>query len=303
MGGQILDFSSKAAQLSVELGRLRVEIEGQVHHFLPDQLQSVVISAQGTTFTQAAAACLAKAGVAMVCCDEKHTPVGILQPLDQNTTTAERIALQAELSLPLKKRLWQQLIQAKLNAQGQVLRLAGKNDAGLLAMATEVRSGDPDNLEGQGARRYWQRLFEHGGFRRVPGGESPAPNSALNYGYAVLRSMTVRGICAAGLHPAFGLHHHNRYDSFRLASDLMEPYRPLIDLQVWRMGGAELKTLKPADKRKLIEALQGSVKTTKQRYQLPELVQRLCESLAQVILGNKRKLWIPGLLLDDGERQ
>jgi CRISPR-associated protein Cas1 len=300
MSGQILDFSSKSAKLSVDLGRLRVEIEDDVHHFLPEQLQSVVVAAQGTTFTQAAAACLAKAGVAMVCCDEKHMPVGIMQPLAQNTTTAERIARQAELTLPQKKRLWQQIIRAKLKAQGQVLQLTGGTDAGLFAMAAEVRSGDPNNLEGQGARRYWQRLFDCVVFRRVPGGDHPAPNSALNYGYAVLRSITVKGICATGLHPAFGLHHHNRYDSFRLASDLMEPYRPLVDLQVWRMGGANLGSLQPAEKREIIASLQGSVATAGQCYQLPELVQRLCESLAQVALGKNRKLWLPELSLIDG---
>jgi hypothetical protein len=163
--------------------------------------------------------------------NEKHLPAAMLLPLSTHSTQTERFARQAAVSLPTRKRAWQQIVQAKLRAQARLLEETTGADQGLHVMAGRVRSGDPDNLEAQAARVYWPALFgkEASGeaFRRDPEGEGI--NVHLNYGYAVLRAIVARALCASGLHPSLGVHHHNRYDTFCLADDLMEPFRPLVD--------------------------------------------------------------------------
>jgi CRISPR-associated protein Cas1 len=196
------------------------------------EVSAVLMSAYGLSLSQAALAALARHNVAVVTCDERRMPVGMLLPLVAHSTQAERFAVQVELGAPRRKRLWQQIVQAKLRAQAQVLELLGRPKVGLAEMAARVGSGDPDNVEAQGAQRYWRAMFGEFEFRRSR--EGPPPNHALNYGYAALRGLVSRAICGSGLHPSLGLHHHNRYDAFALASDLMEPFRPWVDLAVAR---------------------------------------------------------------------
>ena len=193
-------------------------------------------------FTQAVLAGLAAAGGMLIVSNEKHLPAAMLLPLSTHSTQTERFARQAAVSLPTRKRAWQQIVQAKLRAQARLLEETTGGDAGLRLMAGKVRSGDPDNLEAQAARIYWQALFGKGAlgepFRRDPEGEGI--NVHLNYGYAVLRAIVARALCAAGLHPSLGVHHHNRYDTFCLADDLMEPFRPLVDRVVARLRRSSL---------------------------------------------------------------
>jgi CRISPR-associated protein Cas1 len=172
--------------------------------------------------------------------NEKHLPAAMMLPLSTHSTQTERFARQAAVSLPTRKRAWQQIVQAKLRAQARLLEEVTGKDWALGLMAGKVRSGDPDNLEAQAARIYWQALFGKEGassaagtFRRDPEGEGI--NLFLNYGYAVLRAIVARALCASGLHPSLGVHHHNRYDTFCLADDLMEPFRPLVDRVVARI--------------------------------------------------------------------
>jgi CRISPR-associated protein Cas1 len=172
--------------------------------------------------------------------NEKHLPTAMMLPLSTHSTQTERFARQAAVSVPTRKRAWQQIVQAKLRAQAGLLEELRGKDWGIGLMAGKVRSGDPDNLEAQAARIYWQALFGKEGtdapgqaFRRDPEGEGI--NLHLNYGYAVLRAIVARALCASGLHPSLGVHHHNRYDTFCLADDLMEPFRPLVDRVVSRI--------------------------------------------------------------------
>jgi CRISPR-associated protein Cas1 len=191
----------------------------------------LVTSHPQISFTQAALAGLAAAGGMLIVSNEKHLPAAMLLPLSTHSTQTERFARQAAVSLPTRKRAWQQIVQAKLRAQARLLEETTGADQGLRVMAAKVRSGDPDNLEAQAARIYWPALLGKDAsgepFRRDPEGEGI--NVHLNYGYAVLRAIVARALCASGLHPSLGVHHHNRYDTFCLADDLMEPFRPLVD--------------------------------------------------------------------------
>ena len=200
----------------------------------------LVTSHPQISFTQAVLAGLAAAGGMFIVSNEKHLPAAMMLPLSTHSTQTERFARQAAVSLPTRKRAWQQIVQAKLRAQARLLEEVTGKDWGLGLMAGKVRSGDPDNLEAQAARIYWQALFGEEGtgvpgeaFRRDPEGEGI--NLHLNYGYAVLRAIVARALCASGLHPSLGVHHHNRYDTFCLADDLMEPFRPLVDRVVARI--------------------------------------------------------------------
>jgi CRISPR-associated protein Cas1 len=202
----------------------------------------LVTSHPQISFTQAVLSGLAAAGGMFIVSNEKHLPAAMLLPLSTHSTQTERFARQAAVPLPTRKRAWQQVVQAKLRAQARLLEETTGADQGLRQMAGRVRSGDPDNLEAQAARIYWQALFGKNAsgeaFRRDP--EGGGVNVHLNYGYAVLRAIVARALCASGLHPSLGVHHHNRYDTFCLADDLMEPFRPLVDRVVARLRRSAL---------------------------------------------------------------
>jgi CRISPR-associated protein Cas1 len=204
----------------------------------------LVTSHPQISFTQAVLAGLAAAGSMFIVSNEKHLPAAMLLPLSTHSTQTERFARQAGVSLPTRKRAWQQIVQAKLRAQARLLEGTTGADQGLRLIAGKVRSGDPGNLEAQAARIYWQALFGKDAsgkaFRRDPEGEGI--NVHLNYGYAVLRAIVARALCASGLHPSLGVHHHNRYDTFCLADDLMEPFRPLVDRVVVELSRSELRS-------------------------------------------------------------
>ena len=235
MNDRLIDISESAAVLTLENGLLVIHPDGKPKETVPiDEIAAIVTSHRGVVFTQSLVAALGKAGTVLICCDERHLPSSMLLPVESHYTQAERFRAQAEARLPVKKRIWQELVRAKLGMQGEVLRLLHGEDAGMAEMARRVRSGDPDNLEATAAQRYWPRLFGGAAFRRGNAGDQR--NGMLDYGYAVLRAVTARGICASGLHPSLGVNHRNRYNAFCLADDLMEPLRPLRRLARCRHG-------------------------------------------------------------------
>ena len=162
-------------------------------------------------------------------------------------------------------------------------------------MAARVKSGDPGNLEGQAARRYWPALFDNPGFRRNP--DLPDQNKNLNYGYAVLRAIVARAICAAGLHPSLGIHHHNRYDAFALADDLMEPFRPIVDRAVvaWLRENGPLEELTPKAKAALIQPLMGRFTVKGEERSLFDIAARTAVSLTKLFAGTAKTLALPQL--------
>ena len=193
----------------------------------------VVLDNKQITITQGALEAMLENNCAVITCDSNHMPVGLLLPLVGNTTQNERFREQLDASLPLRKQLWQQTMQQKIRNQAAVLNLCSNAETKCMqAWANDVRSGDPDNYEARAAVYYWKNLFGHiPGFIRER--EGVAPNNLLNYGYAILRAVVARSLVASGLLPTLGIHHHNKYNAYCLADDIMEPYRPYVDRLVY----------------------------------------------------------------------
>lgn len=189
----------------------------------------VVLDNRRITITTGAMEALLANNCAIITCDSTDLPVGLMLPLCGNTTQSERFRTQINASLPLKKQLWQQTVRQKILNQATVLsKNTGAIVKNMQAWANEVRSGDPDNLEARAAAYYWRNLFPTlPNF--VRGREGDPPNNLLNYGYAILRACVARGLVGSGLLPTLGIHHHNRYNAYCLADDIMEPYRPYVD--------------------------------------------------------------------------
>jgi CRISPR-associated protein Cas1 len=291
MTDRVLDISEQPARLSIRNGLLIVESGGEERAAIPcEELAAVVIGHRQVSLTQAVLSELAKAGALLVTCDEKFQPASMVLPLDAHHAQAERFRRQADLGAAKKKRLWQSVVQAKIRAQAVALERAIGSDEGLRALIARVRSGDPDNVEARAARRYWSRLFEDGTFRRRD--DEDTRNHLLNYGYAVLRSVTARAICGAGLHPSFSLFHSNAANPFGLADDLMEPFRPLVDLIVHAEKKPELSA---EMKHKMISGLLSRYVVEDEERTLPDILVRLAQSLAAVVMGEREKLWLPEL--------
>lgn len=281
MSDRILDISEEAAHLSVRHSNLLIRRNEKPDVTLPLQEVGVVITSHpAISCTAALLAGLSAAGSAIIVCDEKRLPVGMMLPIQGHSVQTERMGQQISAKEPLRKRLWQEVVRSKIHSQAAALKLETGNDGGLALMARRVRSGDPDNIEAQAARRYWGALFDGDGFRRDPSLEGT--NAVLNYGYAVLRAMTARSICGTGLHPSIGLHHHNRYSQFVLADDLMEPFRPVVDRatrDIVATWGADTEVTKEV-KAMLFESLTGRYRLHGEERTLFDIISRLASSLA-----------------------
>lgn len=224
-------LSLKNAQLVVKIPN--AEGDDTVRTIPIEDIGFVILDNPQITITHGTLGALVENNTAVVTCDSRHMPAGLLLPSEGNTTQSERYRNQIEASIPLRKQIWQQTIQAKIRNQAAALeKRRGKKFGNMLAWADDVRSGDSENLEARAAVFYWDNLFavEIDKFRRDPDGDMP--NSMLNYGYAILRAIIARALVGSGLLPTLGVHHRNRYNAYCLADDIMEPYRPYVDLMV-----------------------------------------------------------------------
>ncbi len=216
-------------------------LKEQAERTIPvEDIGVVVLDHRRITITSGALDALLQNNCAVITCNAQGHPAGLLLPLSGNTLQSERFREQIKSSLPLRKQLWQQTIKQKIINQAAVLRSVTGNDEKCMQLWTEqVRSGDPDNIEARAAAHYWQHLFPQlPHFVRAREGEPP--NNLLNYGYAILRAVVARALVGSGLLPTLGIHHHNRYNAYCLADDIMEPYRPYVDrlvLQLIRTNG------------------------------------------------------------------
>jgi CRISPR-associated protein Cas1 len=225
---------TQPSRLSLADGQIVVtRDDGDVRLPIEDVAWLVIDTPQVTLSTALISACM-DAGMVLITTDRTHTPSGMMLPFHRHHRQAEIAALQIAISAPLKKRLWQTIIQTKIANQAAVLTGCGQNASALLAMARLVGSGDPDNTEARAARAYWPRLFVD--FIREDG--SDKRNALLNYGYAVVRSAVARALVATGLLPAFGVNHASITNAFNLADDLVEPFRPFVDRLVLRLTDA-----------------------------------------------------------------
>ena len=255
----------------------------------------VVLDNKQITITQGALSALLENNVAVISCDEHRMPTGLMLPLAGNTTQSERFRHQIEASLPLKKQLWQQTIQAKIANQSAVLRQQRGLECGNMeAWAKQVKSGDSDNLEGRAEAFYWQNLFgDIKGFHRDR--EGIAPNNLLNYGYAILRAVVARSLVGSGMLPTLGIHHHNRYNAYCLADDIMEPYRPFVDKLVAEIvdSGIDISKLTTEIKSKLLSIPVLDVVINGRRSPLMIAVATTTASLYKCYSGEIRKIAYP----------
>ena len=235
-------LSLKNEQLVVKIPQSKSESESESESesmsttTIPiEDIGVVVIDNRQITITSGVIDALLANNCALITCDGKSLPVGLMLPLCGNTTQSERFRYQIDASLPLKKQLWQQTIQAKISNQAEVLAKYTDAEIGCMQVwSKEVKSGDSDNLEGRAAAYYWKKLFGHiTDFNRDR--EGVPPNNLLNYGYAILRAVVARALVSSGMLPTLGIHHHNRYNAYCLADDIMEPYRPYVDELVFNL--------------------------------------------------------------------
>jgi CRISPR-associated protein Cas1 len=289
------------ARLSIRDAQLVIERTQQEQLILPfttpvSEIAVLLLAHPQVTLSQAVLSRIAEAGGSVITIDDKFLPASMQLPVQAHFLQTERFAKQMQLSLPNRKRLWQQIVRAKIRAQGELLKELYGSDAGLVAMSARVRSDDAGNLEAQAARRYWPLVFGDPKFRR--GSEGPDQNRHLDYGYTVLRAAVSRALCAAGLHPSIGLRHKNRYDAFCLAADLMEPFRPVIDRRVvqWIADHDPSAAFNPATKNWIIGATTARYLCDREQRSLFDILMRTANSLAQAITGESREVEIPSLL-------
>ena len=287
-------LSMKNAQLVIRLTDTQTQEE--VTKTVPiEDIGVVVLEDRQITITNGALDALLQNNCAVITCDEKHMPAGMLLPLEGHTVQSERFRMQIEASLPLKKQLWQQTVQAKIRNQASVLkRLSGAETGCMLAWANNVKSGDSENLEGRAAAYYWKLVFPMME-RFVRDREGDAPNNLLNYGYAIVRAVVARALVASGLLPTFGIHHHNRYNAYCLADDIMEPYRPYVDELVIGIleSGADCNELTTDLKRQLLGLPVKEVFIGGQRSPLMVAVTQTTASLVKCFSGELRKIVYP----------
>ena len=294
MIGRIVEVADDRRHLFMHRGFMVVQdTEGERKELgqVPlDDIAAVIANAHGLSYTNNLLVALAERGAPFVLCAANHNAVGMLIAIDGNHHQGKRFDAQLEATKPTTKRLWAEVVRSKLEQQAAALEAMGSPTAPLTALVNKVRSGDPDNIEAQGARRYWGLLFGDK-FRRDQ--DAGGLNAMLNYGYTVLRAATARAVIAAGLHPTLGLHHSNDSNPMRLVDDLMEPFRPVIDLKIWQLrrnGEAEITS---DTKRALVRTLYDDMQTDVGATPVMVCVQKLATSLAQVYLGERDKLDLP----------
>ena len=255
----------------------------------------IIFDNKQITYTSGLMGALVDNNCAIITCGDNRMPIALTLPLDSNTVQSERFQSQIDASLPLKKQLWQQTVQAKISNQAYVLdETRGVIVKNMNAWVDQVKSGDSDNLEGRAAVYYWSNMFPRiDGFRR--GREGDPPNNLLNYGYAILRAIIARALVSSGLLPTFGIHHRNRYNAYCLADDIMEPYRPFVDRLVVDIAdnGEDFSELSKEIKVKLLNIPLLDVIINGQRSPLMVAASQTTSSLARCYLGELRKISYP----------
>ena len=293
--GVVIEIAEDGRHLALDRGFMVVKGDGKEIGRVPlDDLAVLVCTAHGLTYSNNLLLALLERDCAVVLCGRNFSPAAILWPVDGHHVQAQRMRAQAEMTEASKGRLWQVITRAKIRTQGAVLEALGVPAGAFVELAKKVRSGDPENIEAQAARRYWPLLFGTE-FRRDS--DHPGTNGLLNYGYAILRGGTARAVASAGLHPTLGLKHSNRSNPMCLVDDLMEPFRPLVDILVHRMVSEGRVEVDRDTKRELAGVLVRDMRTETGVTPLATCLFRLTFSLAQLLLGERKVLDLPLLPL------
>lgn len=295
MIGRVIEIASDGRHLAVSHGFMTISTGGKEIGRVPlDDIGVLLCHAHGLTYSNNLIVALTERGASMVVCSSNHMPIAWIWPLDGHHVQSLRMRHQVEAREPIRKRLWQALVKAKILQQGAVLQRLGRAHEPFDHLARQVRSGDPENIEAQAARRYWPLLLgEHFRRDRAAGGA----NALLNYGYTVLRAGVARAVASAGLHPSIGLHHSNRSNPMCLVDDLMEPFRPLTDFLVTRLVAKGENDVTPAVKAALAAVLSLDMATRLGTTPVTTCLERMVLSVATAFETGKAALDIPQVAL------
>jgi CRISPR-associated protein Cas1 len=287
-------FFSNKCSLTTKREQLVIKNEDQIIKTVPiEDIGFIVLENQETYISIPAISKLASNNVSVIFCDNKHMPQSMLLNLDNHHIQQRHFENQINASEPLKKQLWQQVVKHKISNQAQLLNQIGKNNSPLDYYASKVLSGDSDNREAVSAAYYWKNIFDFD-FKRERVGEYP--NLFLNYGYIVLRSAVARALSGSGLLNTLGIHHHNKYNAFCLADDIMEPYRPLVDAKVLEiMRNYDERDLITPIKLDLLSILTQTVYFKEKESPLIVALSSTTSSLQQCFSGKTRKIVYPNL--------
>ena len=292
---RIVEITGEGKRLLLDRGFLAIGgPEGVIGSVPLDDIEAVIAASPAVSFSGQLIDALAQRGAPLVICGESYVPSVWMVPVNGHHAQGVRMEAQANSSLPLRKRLWSDLVSAKVEAQAEALAAAGRVFTPLRRMKDDIRSGDPGNIEARAAQYYFPALFG-ASFRRDR--DLEGANTFLNYGYTVLRAATARAIAAAGLHPSLGLFHKSRGDAFRLADDLMEPFRPAVDLEVLAALADGERILETHVKRRLVRVLHRDFQTPEGQAPLSNCLARFASSLAQIYLGERKTLLLPSPLI------
>jgi CRISPR-associated protein Cas1 len=293
MGKRIIEVGSFDALLRLKDGQVYVERDGQlVGHFYPPEVDLLIIDTRNTVISSGTAVEMLEHGGALLFCGRDHLPAGMLLPFSGNSLHAQRFRLQGEITEPLRKQCWKDLVTAKIRNQSAAAPDANTRTR-LQTLSRQVTSGDKTNVEATAARAYWQTWLAPGyQFRRDPDSESPA-NVFLNYGYAIMRAAVARSIVAAGLLPQLGLQHCNRSNSFALADDFVEPFRPFVDLAARELVLLGYDELRRETKARLMKPLLETCSCAERTTTVQVAIDWLCQSFVRRLEGKKVPLALP----------
>ena len=284
-------YIARPAQLSARRGQLVIRQEQEVAVPMED-ITGVLIESRAVTISAAALQELSDAGVTVYLCDEKHLPAAVVLPMNRYSRQLRLLKRQIALTDAAKNRLWKQVVSCKIANQARCLALMQKPGVeDLKYLARNVRSGDPDNLEAQAAALYFPALFGRG-FTR---GDDCPVNSMLNYGYAIVRGAVARNLVTRGMEPCLGIFHRGELNQFNLADDLMEPFRPLVDLFAASCKDEE-DTLTTRQKQQLFNLTNYMVLQDTRRHRMITAIGRMAESYSRVLQGEGTSLSLPELL-------
>jgi CRISPR-associated protein Cas1 len=291
---KIIEISQARRHLAVRMGQLIIKENGSELSTIPcEDIGVLLVDHIGVTYTHSVFTELLRCGAAIVLCGGNHHPSGMLLPIESNTIQTERFTQQIQAKEPVKKRLWQQIVRAKIKHQAKIVGSDSEVYKELTALRQRVRSGDPENIEAQASKKYWPTFISTIEFRRDI--EGPPPNNLLNYGYMVMRAAVARALCSAGLHPSIGLHHCNRYNAFCLADDVMEPFRGFVEAKVKQICETQtaVDELTQPLKAQLLEVLYQEITIGDMSGPLMVGLHRTAASLVRCFSGEQKEIELP----------
>ena len=292
---KIIEISQAKTHLAIRYGQLIVKQDDKETNIPCEDIGVLLVDHSGVTYTHSVFTELLRCGAAVVLCAGDNHPTGMLLPIESNSVQTERYREQIEAKEPVKKKLWQQIVRAKIRHQAKLTGTGSDTYKVLMGLREQVRSGDPDNIEAQASKRFWAAYIQDitSDFHRNVDGR--APNNMLNYGYMVMRAAVARAICSAGLLPCLGIHHRNRYNAFCLADDMIEPFRGFVEAKVRdvsRNTGA-VEQLSQEIKGRLLEVLYEEVTIGGIAGPLMVGLHRTAASLQRCFAGEQKELDLP----------